>query len=235
VAFGSLARSPGATTLLLATAAVWPTGDVVVVEADADGGVLAARFGLSLHPEAPTLMSLLAATRHDPADGSLVQHRQRLPGGIGVVCGPSNGDVAAGAVEQLAIRWAALRGAADGDVFVDVGRLRPNAAGWRLAAGCDSRVVVVRPCVDELEPLLGRLDGLSSLGPLAVAVRGTGPYTVADVADAVGSDAVVVPVADDARGVAVLYGRRAGRLARSGIVRSGRTVVGAVGVGVLVR
>ena len=65
VAFGSLARSPGATTALLAAAAVWPTSDVTVVEADADGGVLAARFGLSLHPDAPTLMSLLAATRHD--------------------------------------------------------------------------------------------------------------------------------------------------------------------------
>ena len=97
VAFGSLARAPGATTTLLAAAAVWPGPELVVVEADADGGVLAARFGLSLHPEAPTLMSLLAATRHDVTPDALTGHAQRLPGGIPVVCGPSTAEVAAAA------------------------------------------------------------------------------------------------------------------------------------------
>ena len=84
VAFGSLARAPGATTTLLAAAAVWPGLELVVVEADADGGVLAARFGLSLHPEAPTVMSLLAATRHDVTPDALTGHAQRP-----IVNGPS--------------------------------------------------------------------------------------------------------------------------------------------------
>jgi hypothetical protein len=221
VAFGSLARAPGATTTLLAAAAVWPGLELVVVEADADGGVLAARFGLSLHAEAPTLMSLLAATRHDVTPDALTGHALRLPGGIPVVCGPSTAEVAAAAA-QLADRLDALT--AEADVLVDIGRLRPSSPAWRLAGACDVRVVVVRPVLEELEPLLGRLDALAALGPLVIAVRGAGPYGPADVTDAVGGRAEVGPVAEDGRGVAVMYGRRSGRLDRTMLVRSARSL-----------
>ena len=170
VAFGSLARAPGATTTLLAAAAVWPRPELVV-EADADGGVLAARFGLSLHSEAPTLMSLLAATRHDVTPDALTGHAQGLPGGVPVVCGPSTADVAAAAAGQLANRLDALTADTEADVLVDVGRLRPSSPAWRLAGPCDVRVVAVRPVLEELEPLLGRLDALVALGPLVITVR----------------------------------------------------------------
>jgi hypothetical protein len=228
VAFGSQARSPGATTALLAAAAVWPTSDATVVEADADGGVLAARFGLSLHPEAPTLMSLLAATRHDATGGMFETHAQRLPGGLAVVCAPSIPEVATPAVAQLADRFEPLSSSPAGDVLVDVGRLRPSSAAWRLASGCDALVVVVRPVVEELEPLLGRLDSLSGVGHLVVAVRGIGPYGTADVAEAVSRRAVVCALPEDGRGVAVMYGHRAGRLDRTAIVWSARRLVDAL-------
>jgi hypothetical protein len=228
VAFGSLARSPGATTTLLAAAAVWPTPDLTVVEADADGGVLAARFGLSLHPEAPTLMSLLAATRHDATVGEAALHAQRLPGGLPVVCGPSTPDVATLAAGQLAERFEALTSPATGDVMVDVGRVRPSSPAWRLASSCEALVVVVRPVVEELEPLLGRLDNLSVGTRVVVAVRGAGPYGAADVAEAVIGRADVCSLPEDGRGVAVLYGHRAGRLDRTAIVRCGRRLVDAV-------
>jgi hypothetical protein len=228
VAFGSLARSPGATTTLLAAAAVWPTAEMVVVEADSDGGVLAARFGLSLHPEAPTLMSLLAATRHDPAAGVLDARAQRLPGGLPVVCAPSIAEIAALAVAQLADRFGVLTSSPAGDVLVDVGRLRPSSAAWRLASSCDVLVVVMRPVVEELEPLLGRLDSLTGLRPVLVALRGTGPYGAAEVIDAVGARAGVCSLPEDGRGVAVMYGHRAGRLDRTALVRSARRLVDAV-------
>jgi hypothetical protein len=232
VAFGSLGRSPGATTALLAAAGVWPTSDVTVVEADADGGVLAARFGLSLHPEAPTLMSLLAATRHDATAGVVALHAQRLPGGLPVVCAPSIPEVATPAAAQLADRFEALSSPATGDVLVDVGRVRPSSPAWRLASSCDALVLVVRPVVEELEPLLGRLDNLSVGRRLVVAVRGAGPYGAADVAEAVVGRAGVCSLPEDGRGVAVLYGHRAGRLDRTAIVRSARRLVhAAVGVG----
>jgi hypothetical protein len=232
VAFGSLARAPGATTALLGAAAVWPTSDVTVVEADADGGVLAARFGLSLHPEAPTLMSLLAATRHDATAGVVPLHAQRLPGGLPVVCGPSIAEAATPAAAQLADRFEALTSSSTGDVLVDVGRVRPSSAAWRLASSCEVLVVVVRPVVEELEPLLGRLDSLSAGRPVVVAVRGSGPYGAADVAEAVVGRAGVCSLPEDGRGVAVLYGHRAGRLDRTVIVRSARRLVHAVvGVG----
>jgi hypothetical protein len=228
VAFGSLARSPGATTALLAAAAVWPTADVTVVEADADGGVLAARFGLSLHPEAPTLMSLLAATRHDTTAGVVAEHAQRLPGGLPVVCAPSIPEAASPAAAQLADRFEALTSLATCDVLLDVGRVRPSSAAWRLASSCEALVVVVRPVVEELEPLLGRLESLSVGRRLAVAVRGAGPYGTADVAEAVVGRAEVCSLPEDGRGVAVMYGHRAGKLDRTAIVRSARRLAEAV-------
>ena len=228
VAFGSLARSPGATTALLAAAAVWPTADVTVVEADADGGVLAARFGLSLHPEAPTLMSLLAATRHDATAGVVALHAQRLPGGLPVVCAPSIPEVATPAAAQLADRFEGLTASGTGDVLVDVGRVRPSSAAWRLASSCEALVVVVRPVVEELEPLLGRLESLSAGRRLVIAVRGAGPYGTADVAEAVVGRADVCSLPEDGRGMLVMYGHRAGRLDRTAIVRSARRLVEAV-------
>ena len=113
-------------------------------------------------------------------------------------------------------------------MLVDVGRLRPSSPAWRLAGACDVRVVVVRPVLEELEPLLGRLDALAALGPLVIAVRGAGPYGPADVADAVGGRAEVCPVAEDGRGVAVMYGHRSGRLDRTMVVRSARSLAAIV-------
>jgi hypothetical protein len=82
--------------------------------------------------------------------------------------------------------------------------------------------------VEELEPLLGRLDALSGVGRLVVAVRGAGPYRTADVAGAVVDRAEVCSLPEDERGVAVMYGHRAGHLDRTAIVRSGRRLVEAV-------
>jgi hypothetical protein len=61
-----------------------------------------------------------------------------------------------------------------------------------------------------------------------VVVRGAGPYGTADVADAVVGRADVCSLAEDGRGVAAMYGHRAGRLDRTAIVRSARRFVEAV-------
>jgi hypothetical protein len=181
-----------------------------------------------LHPEAPTLMSLLAATRHDATAGMFVAHAQRLPGGVAVVCAPSISEAATPAVAQLADRFEALASPPAGDLLVDVGRLSPSSAAWHLASACDALVVVVRPVVEELEPLLGRLDTLSGAGQIVLAVRGTGPYGTADVAEAVNGRAGVCSLPEDGRGVAIMYGHRVGRLDRTAIVRSARRLVEAV-------
>ena len=106
--------------------------------------------------------------------------------------------------------------------------VRGRLAAWRLASSCDALVVVVRPVVEELEPLLGRLASLSAGRRLVIAVRGAGPYGTADVAEAVVGRADACSLPEDGRGVEVMYGHRAGRLDRTAIVRSARRLAEAV-------
>ena len=71
-------RSSGATTLALALAGSLERA--VLIEADADGGVLALRYGLAREPG----MATLAASRPG-SGGGVLDHAQALPGGLPVV------------------------------------------------------------------------------------------------------------------------------------------------------
>ena len=231
VAVGSLARSPGATTWALACATVWPTGAAVLAEADGDGGVLAARLGLSLHPDAPTLVSLLAAGRHAESSSlDLLRHAQ-TSGGVRVVCGPSGAVAARAAVSRLADRAEAFGVDAPVDLVLDVGRLRPDSSGCRLAEACDVRVVVVRPELEELEPLLAGADTLGAWGPLMVVVRGSGPYGSGEIGNALADRATVWSMPEDAAGVRLLLGQRRGRFDRCALGRAASAWVASIRVG----
>ena len=129
-AIGSAKGSPGATTVALALAAVWPDQAAILVEADASGGDLAFRCrhdGGAEVATTPSMTSLAAATRGHTDLGSassslLRDHTQRLACGVRVVpglLGPSQ----AGAIEHL---WANVAGAAvtaEEPVIADVGRI----------------------------------------------------------------------------------------------------------------
>src|SRR4051812_17131410 len=78
-------RSSGATTLALALAG-W-IDRAVLVEADPDGGVLALRYGLGREPG---LLTLAAA--RDVDETRLLEHTQRLPGGLPVAVAPESAD-----------------------------------------------------------------------------------------------------------------------------------------------
>ncbi|WP_430788112.1 hypothetical protein [Actinoplanes sp. G11-F43] len=132
-------NAPGATTLGLGLAALWPE-KALLVECDPEGGDLAARFGH--HPQ-PGLTGLAAVARAEGARVDLGDHVQRLGVGASVVLAPP-GDAAAAAVQTLAYAGTeVLRRAAENDaVIVDVGRLVRGGPGLRLAAVADHVVVV---------------------------------------------------------------------------------------------
>jgi hypothetical protein len=225
--------APGATTLALALAAeaagpAGGTGGGLVVEADADGGVLVARYGLAAHPAAPSLDTLVAALASGAGPAGPGGHVQRLPGGLAVVpCGVT-AEAAAGAVGHLPGRLDALRERTPGRlVLLDVGRVRPTGPSWELAGGCDGLVLVLPA---SLEGLMGGLNRLPTLAGhvrrVVLAVRGDGPYRmgqIRDLAAARGGWAVpVLAVPDDARGAARLAeaGPRTGRRPRSALGRA---------------
>lgn len=165
--------SAGATTLAVAIAS--RVGGVLI-EADADGGVVGARYGGWLNDAAPSLASLLAAL-DDDRGAPIEDHLQQLSGGARAVLVAPDVERARGPVRRLSEDLGRLRDRLPGERLVlDVGRVRPDNPSLLLAENSDALVAVVTPHVDSLGCLLARLPALVERVPAVVlAVRGTGP------------------------------------------------------------
>jgi len=157
IAVGSGKGAPGATTLGLGLAALWPRPDAALVECDPAGGDLWARFGH--HPE-PGLSGLAAAAGWEgPIPGFF---RQRLSVGADVVLAIP-GDGAAASVLTLADRGLdALRQAATtSTVILDVGRLDHRSPAVALAAAADHVLLLAAPTLAQQTQVGARLPWLS--------------------------------------------------------------------------
>jgi hypothetical protein len=203
-------RAPGATTTAVGLAAVWPSEERLLVEADPDGGVLAARFGLAYEPG---LVSLAAATRRELSESELVGHTQRLEGGLMVLCAPNAPDQVQAALDVsagvLAARLAVMPGMG---VFVDVGRAWPTSAVRPLVEAADAVIVVCRPHLDELTQLVTRWRAfVDRVAPVGVVLVGDRPYSareVAEVLDGAGPDPVWATVPLDGFAAELLNAER---------------------------
>lgn len=222
----SLKASPGVTTAMVALAAVWPADrQVLMVEADPDGGVLAARFGLSTEPG---LASAAPGLRREPRS-KLANHIQRLPGGGMVLFGPSSPDQARLIVTACAGRLCQTLAATGDDALVDCGRLAAGSPAMPVAAAADVLVLVARPRLDELQHLAHRLPTLLQTSRNAALVLiGDSPYGPAEVEHALDEEMTfVAQLADDPRAAAAFNGHGGAgvrRLAASQLVRSARGV-----------
>ena len=216
--------APGATTLAVLLAWCWPDRERsrIVMEADPEGGVLAARghdsSGLT---HEPGLLSL-AAARDGSAEARLRQHAQVLGDGVELVAGPPGpaqaeaclralGEAAAGAIQRAPV-----------NVVVDCGRLHPSspALPWALAA--ERTLLVVRPRLDEvvaLRPVAERLTGVGvDLGLVCVGDR---PFDPVEVAEQAGLPLLAVLPDDPAAAATVTRrGLADRRLRRAGLVRA---------------
>lgn len=211
VAVASVRGSPGATTVALGLASMWPAPERVFVEADPAGGVVAARRGLAHDPGLVTL----AASRQDGEIASLAQHAHDAGDGLLVVCGPASADPAYAA---LAVRGEQVRraiGAATAPVVVDVGRVDSRSPALPLVGAADVVCVVARPRLEEIEHVIGAVAMLGHRGvePRLLLV-GERPYAAGEVAAVLdGVRVEVLPV--DPRGAAECNGdHRRGRFAQ---------------------
>ena len=220
VAFASAKASPGVTTTVAALVSTWPRDrDLVVAELDPAGGDLGVRFDLATEPG---LVTLAAAGRRQLDRSTLVGHTQPLPfadraGADGDAQGAVRrvlvGPVAA---DQAGAALAALRGVLPGvlsslgtDVLVDCGRLDPGSAAHDVITEADLVVVVARPVVAEVHHLAARLSGLRPKA-LSLLLIGDRPYSVAEVADAVGANPLGTLPVDDRAAAALTVGRSDG-------------------------
>ncbi|HEX9767203.1 MAG TPA: hypothetical protein VGA36_10605, partial [Nitriliruptorales bacterium] len=198
VVLGSAKGAPGVTTAVLALAAVWPDGrDVMVVEADPDGGVIAARYRL---PSEPGLATLAVAGRQALTSATLVRHTQRLDdGGVRVLVAPPTAERSRRALALLGGRLGPLlAGLPATDVLVDAGRLSPDAPTEALQQAADAVVLVARPRLDEIQSLGARVAALHSAGVarMGLVLIGDRPYATDEVAEALDTEVLGV-LADD--------------------------------------
>ena len=220
--------SAGATTVAVAVA-THVRG--VLLEADSDGGVLASRYSGWMDEQAPMLAELLAALPTYGGLAEVMQQLQQLPGGARVALIPPDAEGAVDGVRRLAEDLEHLRHRLSGETLVvDVGRVRPDGASLMLAEQSDALIAVVRPEMESLRCLMARLPAVQEQVPrLLVAVRGEGPYDLADIRAAVarraGVQIAVVGVPNDPGGVGAwqrgrnakwsLSGRSSGSLSHS--------------------
>ena len=151
-----------------------------MVEADPDGGVLAARYGLAPHPN---LTELAGRTRAGLRPTDAWDHAQQLPGGLGVVVAHPAAEQTHAALRTGAARIGEHLSRLDHtDVLVDAGRLSPGSPSLALLEWATLIVLVARPRLDELTALSQRLGALREHGDVAVVLVGGKPYGRAEVA-----------------------------------------------------
>lgn len=224
VALASAKASPGVTTATLALAATWPSErSLLLIEADPDGGVLAARLGMSSDPG---LSSLAVAGRRGLGFRDVESHAQQVPGSdVSVLLAPPTAEHSRRALGLVGAELpATLQQSSVDDVLVDVGRLRPGAENSPLVEVADIVLVVTRPRVEELQQLPARLRALRPLGSrLGLLLMGERPYPPAEVAVALDCEVVGV-LPSDPRSASALSGSDGGSLRRSGLLRAARGV-----------
>ena len=225
IALASARGAPGVSTTAAAVAAVWPARRrVVLVEADAAGGVLAARYGLSAERG---LVSLGTALRRGADAAAIWEHTQVLPGGVQAVLAAPAGEQVRATLQLCGARLPEVLGGTDADVVIDVGRLGVSPATAQLAGAADALVILARPRVEELAAVAACAAQLrSGRAEVWLAPVGDRPYPPAEVAAAVGLPVAGV-VADDRRGAeALATGAAARAVRRSRLIRSARELVG---------
>ena len=224
LAVGSMKASPGVTTTMHALAAVWPEErSLLVVEADPDGGDLAARIGLGVEPG---IASLAAAGRRSLVRADIERHTQTLSSGVQVLVGNPDPDQATRELELVGQRLAEVLPHDAPDVLVDCGRLRSSSPALPLAVRAFATLIVCRPRVDELQHVRAQIGRLTAQGMQPdVILVGERPYSAYEVEAAIGCEVVDV-IADDPTTAAALAGRggRASVVSRSPLMRSARSL-----------
>jgi MinD-like ATPase involved in chromosome partitioning or flagellar assembly len=181
VAVGSVRGAPGVSVSAVLLAAAWPGGaERVVVEADLDGGVIGARYGVGVEPGVGALVSAL---RHDVTDERLLERSGRcVATGAWLVPGPES------AISALRV-WGSDRAAhqvaealaADGERvwLIDAGRVSSRSVTAPLVARADVTLLFSRDQPPDLLQIPERAADLGALcAHVGVVVVGTPDYGV---------------------------------------------------------
>lgn len=222
ITVASVKGAPGVTTLTCLMGAAWPAQRrAMVVEADPNGGDLAARFHLSSRLGWP---SFNAATRRGAVELAVDPHLQQLPRGLDVLVGTvgMNGSEAVASMEAFVSSVRAPHNDPR-DVLVDLGRVMPWESGSMAWVGASDQVVICTRA-DAASVYQVREKSAAMIercrGRVGLAVIGKSGYPGRDIAEFTGipviGECLLEPVA-----AAIAGGERPGkrRLRRPSLAR----------------
>ena len=242
IALCSEKGSPGTTTSALALASAWGA-PAVVVEVDPAGGDFGIRLrpGGNTLPGAPTILSLAAASRNGTDPDLVWLHAQRLNSHVSVVPGALRREQMARVADWSSVADTLRRPQIQ--VMADLGQLHSGSSVLPIAARAELVVIVGRP---DMTSVVRLRDRIARLGADLGTVRGSPPklyallLTSARHGEAHARDLSVLLEDTAAKPFMVGVGylvmdpaavRRleagddpAGRLARTSLLRSARTV-----------
>ena len=208
--------APGVTTACLALTLVWPR-PVLLAECDPAGGDLVYRLpaahGGQLDP-GRGLLSLAVAARRGLTPDQVLEHAQKLRGGLDVLVGVVTAEQGAGLEPLWGPVGAALARLPDCDVIADCGRIGADGPHYDLLAYASSVVLVTRASLEEVVRLRERVAAATSA--LGMRHRQGIPVGVMVVADHRRFHAALTETGQ------ALGGDQRGHLGRSLLLRTAR-------------
>ena len=194
LAVGSVAGSPGATSVAVGLAAAWPEPATrrVLVEADPDGGRLGVELGIGVEPG---LMALALAVRTARLSGSDLVARGAADVGEwhAIPAPPSSEQTHSALVHAAGPLAGAMAAASEAVWIVDAGRLSARSPALPFAKAAATTILVSAGSFAELQLLPHRIEALRSAGcaPSVVVVEPTS-WSAEEVADFAGADVLAV-------------------------------------------
>lgn len=178
VAVGSLHGSPG-TTLLALDFARFCDGEALLIEADPDGGCLAARLDLALKPG---LTELAGAARGGIAADDLWRFAQLTDHCVAVVVAHPAAEQVQAALRAAVNHVGSSLAALERHVVIDVGRLRPGSPALGFAALADHLLIASENSAEAVVSLTHRAQLLHGLADSTVVLSAAKPYSADEVA-----------------------------------------------------
>jgi len=234
--------APGVTTACLALTLVWPRA-VLLAECDPAGGDLVYRLpgarGGQLDP-GRGLLSLAVAARHGLSPGQVLEHAQKLRGGLDVLAGVVTAEQGTGLEPLWGPVGAALARLPDCDVIADCGRIGADGPHYDLLAYASSVVLVTRASLEEVVRLRERLAAVTGalalrhrqgipVGVVVVAGHRRFHAALAETGQALGPGAgarILGGLAYEPKSAEALGGEQNGHLGRSLLLRTARDLAG---------
>lgn len=215
VALSSVGGAPGVSSWCALLAAAWPANDRdrVVLEANLDGGVFGARYGLGVDPGVVSLIAGLRRSRDGRVD--LAEHARLLAPSVWLVPGPESAEQAMKVWSGSTADVADCAAADPGVWLVDLGRGGSRSEDGDFFRSAALTIVVARAESEHLVQVPSRVAELrTSCERVGVLVVGKPGHRTDELGVFFGSDETwVVGATSDlvAMTAAVLSGGRARR------------------------